>query len=260
MMRILRAAILPVPFLLAFGTPVFSGDNTSVRAAAETVTSDFEAYYLGKANLARLGIGIAAAAVPANTNIDRWIRDKVQRDLRSGGTDDVARVVKVPGSAFIAVPAYVGAYGAGHLLRNPTLTEWSQRSFRATIVGAPALLVVQSAVGSDKPEDGNSHWNPFHGSNGVSGHSYIGAIPLITAAEMSESPYRKGLFLALSTLPGLSRLNDDEHYFSQSALGWYFAYLGCKVVTRGNTAPAGHTQLGWAPLPGGMAITVHRDF
>jgi membrane-associated phospholipid phosphatase len=258
--RILRVAILLVPFFLAFGTPGFSGDNTAGRTAVETVTSDFETFYLGRANLARLGIGIAAAAVPANTNVDRWIRDKVQRNLRSGGTDDIAKVAKVPGSAIVSVPVYIGAYGAGHLLRNPTVTEWSQRSFRATIVGAPALLVVQSAIGSDKPEDGSSHWNPFHSSNGVSGHAYIGAVPLITAAEMSESPYRKGLFLALSTLPGLSRINDDAHYFSQSALGWYFAYLGCKVVTRGSTEPGGHTQFGVAPLPGGVAITVHRDF
>jgi hypothetical protein len=242
------------------GTPCFPGDNTAVRTAVETVTSDFETFYLGNANLVRLGIGIAASAVPANTNVDRWIHDKYQRNLRSGGTDDVAKVAKAPGSAFVAVPVYVGAYGAGHLLRNPTLSEWSQRSFRATIVGAPAMLVVQSAIGSDKPEDGNSHWNPFHGSNGVSGHAYIGAIPWITAAEMSERPFRKGLFFALSTLPGLSRINDDEHFFSQSALGWYFAYLSCKVVTKGSKDPGGPARIGWVPLAGGMAITVHREF
>lgn len=260
MIRISRIVVLLVPAFLAAGTPCFPGDNTAVRIAVDTVASDFEAFYLGKANLVRLGIGIAASAVPANTNVDRWIRDKYQRNLRSGGTDDVARVAKVPGSAFVAVPVYVGAYGAGHLLRNPTLGEWSQRSFRATAVGAPALLIVQSAIGSDIPEDGNSHWNPFHSSNGVSGHAYIGAVPLITAAEMSESPYRRGFFLALSTLPGLSRINDDAHYFSQTALGWYLAYLSCRVVTKGSKGPGGPTQIGWAPLPGGAAITLHRVF
>jgi hypothetical protein len=260
MRRVFRVTILLIPFFLAPGAPCFPGDTTAVRIAVETVTADFESFYLGKSNLVRLGIGIAADTVPANTNADRWIRDKYQQNLRSGGTDDVARVAKVPGTALVAVPVTIGAYGAGYLLRNPTIREWSQRSFRATIVGAPSLLILQSAIGSHRPEDGNSHWNPFHTSHGVSGHAYLGAVPFITAAEMSESPYRKGLFLALSTLPGLSRINDNEHYFSQTALGWYLAYLGCKVVATRDKDPGTHAQFEVAPLPGGMAVTVYRVF
>lgn len=258
--RMIRIAILLIPFFLAPGAPCFADDNTAVRIAFETVSTDFQSFYLGTSNLVRLGIGIAADAVPANTNADRWIRDKYQRNLRSGGTDDVAKVARVPGMALVAVPVTIGAYGAGHLLRNPTIREWSQRSFRATIVGAPSLLFLQSAIGSHRPDEGNSHWNPFHASDGVSGHAYIGAVPLLTAAEMSDSPYRKGLFFALSTLPGLSRINDNEHYFSQTALGWYLAYLSCKVVAREDTAPGRHTRFEVAPLPGGMAVTVHRVF
>ncbi len=225
-----------------------------------TVALDVRNYYLDSSNLLRLGIGIAADAVPANTNLDRWIRDRYQGDIRSKGTDDIAKVAKVPGTALVTVPVFAGAYGAGFLLRNGTITEWSQRSFRATLVGTPALLVLQEAIGSDRPEDGNSHWRPFHSGHGVSGHAYIGAIPFITAAEMSESPYWRVSFLALSTLPGLSRINDNAHYFSQAALGWYLAYLGCRVVSKGNTAAVGRSRFGIAPLAGGMAITVQRMF
>ncbi len=225
-----------------------------------TVVLDIRNYYLESSNLVRLGIGIATDAVPANTNLDRWIRDRYQDRLRSQATDDVAKVAKVPGTALVTVPVFAAAYGAGYLLRTPTITDWSQRSFRATLVGAPALLILQKGIGSDRPEDGNSHWRPLNSSHGVSGHAYIGAVPFVTAAEMTDSTYGQALFFALSALPGLSRINDDAHYLSQAALGWYLAYLSCRVVSRGNVDPAGATQIGIAPVAGGAAVTVHQAF
>lgn len=258
--RFPRATVVSAVLVLVLGAPCRAEEAALISHPIRTITLDAKRYYLAPSNLLRLGLGIAVDAVPANTNFDRWVRDKYQDDIRSSGTDDVAKAVKVPGSALVTVPVYVGAYGAGYLLHNATMKDWSQRSFRATVVGAPALLVLQEALGSDRPEDGSSHWQPFRTSHGVSGHAYIGAVPLITAAEMSESPYLKGLFFALSTLPGLSRINDNAHYFSQAALGWYLAYLSCRVVSGGEKGPAGSTEVGIAPLPGGLALTVHRVF
>jgi hypothetical protein len=77
---------------------------------------------------------------------------------------------------------------------------------------------------------------------------------------MSENPYVEEIWYGLSTLTGLSRINDNAHYFSQAALGWYLAYLSCEVVSKVDSMSVGHTQLGMAPLPGGMEITVHRVF
>lgn len=255
-----QAIVAFASLILVFGAPCRADEDPLIAHPVRTVALDLKNYYLESSNLLRLGIGIAADAVPANTNVDRWIRDKYREDLRSRGTDDAAKVAKVPGTALVTVPVYAGAYGAGYLLGSETLTEWSQRSARATLVGTPALLILQEAIGSGRPEDGNSHWKPFHSSHGVSGHAYIGAVPFVTAAEMSEAPYGKGLFFALSALPGLSRINDDAHYFSQAALGWYLAYLSCRVVSKGNPESVGHAQFGIAPVAGGAAITVHRIF
>jgi len=36
----------------------------------------------------------------------------------------------------------------------------------------------------------------------------------------------------LSILPGLSKINDNKHYFSQVALGWYLAFLSCDVIDK----------------------------
>jgi len=37
--------------------------------------------------------------------------------------------------------------------------------------------------------------------------------------ENERQPYQKAIFYGLSTFPGLGRINNDEHYFSQVALG-----------------------------------------
>ncbi len=256
----LRAAAVAALLLLIAGTACPAEEDPLISHPVGTVLLDARNFYLSSSNMLRLGIGIAAAAVPANTNVDRWIRDKFQEEVRSGGTDDAAKVAKVPGTAYVTIPVYAGAYGIGYLVGNPTAGDWAQRSLRATVVGAPALLVLQAAIGSERPTDGSSHWKPFNSSNGVSGHAYIGAVPFVTAAGMSDSPYLKGLFYTLSALPGLSRINDDMHYFSQAALGWYLAWLSCEVVAKGKDEAVGRTQLGLAPLPGGMAVTVRRVF
>ncbi len=58
----------------------------------------------------------------------------------------------------------------------------------------------------------------------------MGAVPFITAAKMTDNPTIKAFLYLSSTLCGLSRINDNAHYFSQSALGWWLAYLAAISV------------------------------
>ena len=139
------------------------------------------------------------------------------------------------------------------------MEEWAQKSFRATVVGGPALLFLAAATGGDRPTEGDSNWGAYQNFHGVSGHAYFGAVPFITAAKMSENPYQKAIFYGLSTFTGLSRINDDKHYFSQSALGWYIAYLSCAVVEKGNDRREGRVHVQLAPVPKGIAITVQKS-
>ena len=191
------------------------------HGAIEAVKTDFGNFYLDRENLTRLGIGVAGAAVFANTGMDRYIRNKYQNDLRSHGTDEATKIFNISGTALalVTVPVYIGTYGAGLWLHNPTMEEWAQKSFRATVVGGPALVFLAAATGGDRPTEGDSHWKPFQNFHGVSGHAYFGAVPFITAAKMSENPYQKAIFYGLSTFTGLSRINDDKHYFSQVGPG-----------------------------------------
>ena len=251
-----------VVLLLPLGHRCAAEDNGAITRGYEAVKTDFGNFYLDRGNLTRLGIGVGVAAVFANTEMDQYIRDKYQNSTRSHVTDQATKIFNISATelALVAVPVYVGTYGAGLWLHNPTMVEWAQKSVRATVVGAPALVFLATATGGDRPTEGDSHWQPFQNFHGVSGHSYIGAVPFITAAKMSENPYQKALFYGLSTFTGLSRINDDEHYFSQVALGWYLAYLSCAVVEKGSDRQEDRMHVQIAPVPKGIAITVQKRY
>ena len=258
----LRIALGLAVLLLPLGHRCIAADNGVISRSYETVKTDLGNFYLDRENLTRLGIGVAGAAVFANTGIDRYIRNKYQDSLRSHETDEATKIFNISGTALVlvTVPVYVGTYGAGLLLKNPTMEEWARKSLRATVVGGPALVFLATATGGDRPTEGNSHWKPFNNFHGVSGHSYIGAVPFITAAKMSDNPYQKALLYGLSTFTGLSRINDDKHYFSQVALGWYLAYLSCAVVEKGNDRQEGRVHVQLAPVPKGIAVTVQKRY
>ncbi|MDD5761203.1 MAG: phosphatase PAP2 family protein [bacterium] len=248
--------------LLPLGHRCVASDNGAISRGFEIVKTDFGNFYLDRANLTKLGIGVAGAAVFANTGTDRYIRNKYQDDLRSTATNDATKIFNISGTAvaFVIAPAYIGAYGAGKLFHNPTMVEWAENSFRATVVGGPALVFLAGATGQNRPVEGDSNWRPFRNFHGVSGHAYFSAVPFITAAKMSENPYQKAAFYVLSTFTGLSRINDDKHYFSSVALGWYVAYLSCAVVDKGNDQREGRVHVQLAPVPKGIAITLQKTY
>ena len=94
------------------------------------------------------------------------------------------------------------------------------------------MLLMQEVLGSSRPADTGmpSQWSPFHASNGVSGHAFMGSVPFITAANMTDNIWAKAGLYFCSTFTGWSRINDDKHYLSQVCLGWWMGYLSCQAV------------------------------
>lgn len=250
-------AALLIPFLCG-SCPAEEG--SPIAAAVKTEKADFGNFYLGRENLVKLGIGLAVAGALANTAVDRDVRDWYQDHVRSGGTDDAAKISRIPGTAYLTVPVSLGAVVAGRLIENGTMETWGQRSIRATVVGTPALLFFQEALGGSRPVDGDSDWRPFRDSHGVSGHAFIGAVPLLTAGMMSDSPYVKGVLYGISALPGLSRINDNAHYLSQAALGWYLAWLSCDVVGKAKGQGDRQSRIAVSILPTGGTIYIAMTF
>jgi hypothetical protein len=153
---LLRIGFGVVVLLLPLGHRCVAEDNTALPLSVKAVKTDFGNFYWDRSNLIKLGIGVAGAAVFANTEMDRYIRNKYQNDLRSTITDDATKIfnISAAGVAIVLVPTYLGAYGAGLWFENPTMVEWAVKSFRATVVGSPALLFLAPATGGGPADRG----------------------------------------------------------------------------------------------------------
>jgi len=198
------------------------------------VIADYKNFY-SLNNLWKFALGIGYAGFYANTSFDQEIQDFYNDYIKSGTTDDISKIVKPFGDGRITVPIYLTAVLIGELTKDTRIGsvvgEWGQRCSRALIVGAPPVLTLQIVLGASRPEEGKgSHWHPFKDNNGVSGHSFMGAVPFLTAAKMTDNRFFKYSLYFGSTLTGLSRINDNKHYFSQVILGWWIAYLSVNSI------------------------------
>jgi len=178
---------------------------------------------------------LGSAAILANTTMDQEFADWYQDDVRSKSLDEIADVAKIFGEQWPMVGAYLGASMGGRLVGDDTrLALWGDRSLRSMFVGVPPLLLLQKALGSSRPNDRppSSNWGFWADSNGASGHAFVGAVPFLVAAEIAEDRRAKTAWIALSTLTGWSRINDNDHYLSQVIVGWWLAYAATQSVER----------------------------
>jgi hypothetical protein len=198
---------------------------------------DYRNFY-GSGNLTNLMWGVAAGSILANTSLDQNFQDWYQQDVRSSGLDDVSSLWRSFGEGQVFIPAYVGMAALGALSEDwqlgQTVGDFGARTVRAYGVGAPPMLLLQYTLGASRPGETRhqSRWKPFDDSNAVSGHAFVGAVPFLTAAKMTEDRFLKSGLYFCSTLTAWSRVNDDCHYLSQACLGWWTAYLACEAVNK----------------------------
>lgn len=225
-------AYIAAMLVLCFANSAYAFDAEAVlKKDAEAIKLDYKGFYTDIGNLLRLAGGIGAAGVLANSSADREFQETYQDNIRSKSTNNISKAFKLPGEVVLTVPLVAGL----HIFapEGSPVSVWAGRSFRALILGGPAGLILQRATGASRPDERDSHWRPFKDSNGLSGHAFTGAVPFLAAASMQDNPYAKAALIGASTLPALSRINDNRHYLSQAALGWYLAYLSTTYITDG---------------------------
>lgn len=190
-------------------------------------------------SLTLLGGGLVVGGAMANTSFDREIQKHFQSSVRGASSDDWFNSLhssKELGNGKYTLPIFATAWAAGELFPDNALAEtsgrWGERSIRGFVVGAPPLILMQHLTGGSRPTETSetSEWHPLRDNNGISGHAFMGSLPFITAAKMTDNPGYKFLFYAGSTLAPLSRVNDNAHYPSQVALGWWMAYLAASAI------------------------------
>ena len=206
------------------------------QAGAHRVCNDYCNFY-SFPSLAELLVGTGVAATMANTNIDTDFRHWYQCDVRSPDTNHFSDVWMPTGNGRYVIPVMGTLALADKVLPNEPwlepVSDFGDRTTRACLVGAPPLLLMQELTGGARPSDVGrpSEWRPFQDDHGLSGHAFIGAVPFITAADMSDNVWAKYDLYFCSTLTGVCRINNDRHYLSQVCLGWWMGYLSCQAVT-----------------------------
>jgi hypothetical protein len=224
---------------------------------------DYRNYYTW-GTMAGLAAGFAVAAPLANTSADQDVRHWYQKRVRSETTDEWANVMNYAGQFWVAVPVCLEAaalYGKTdeNYTNDGGIYEWSNRSLRTMVVGVPPMLLMYAVLGASRPDRNDSRWHPFQDIHGVSGHTYVGAVPFLTAAAMTDDPWLKCPLVLGSFVTGWSRINNDRHYLSQAVLGWWMAYWAVRSVDQ---TQAGRKSLSVTPIlsDGGPGIGIQLRY
>ena len=245
--------------------PADEADLEGNISLAGRVVSDHCNYYSLDTALV-VGVGSGVAATFAHSYVDEEIFRRVHHSVRHGDGHDWAvplHATKILGEGTITLPVFGGVWLASKLLDDVPLFDvagtWGERSLRAFLVGAPPLLAMQYFTGGSRPMESEwgSAWRPFQDTNGASGHAFMGALPLLTAAEMIDWWPGKLAFVVVSLFPGLSRVADDDHYASQAILGWTMAYVAVTAVDRTDN-PNKHVSI--FPLITGDHVGVAAEY
>lgn len=232
----------------------------------EGICADHAEFY-SPTGLTWLTIGLGSGALMANTGFDNYfLRDSYIDSIVLAPSDELYEALhepKVLGNGLYTIPVFAAAALSEPLIEDLPLgaqtSEWGQRSLRTILVGGPPMLGLQLLTGASRPTESStgSHWKPFQDNNGVSGHSFMGAVPFISAAKMTDNFWLKGGLYVASTLPAISRVNDDHHYFSQAFLGWWLAYIAEGAVDRShNPQTASH----WHIVPQSTGLGVALEY
>ena len=197
-----------------------------------------------------MGIVFGVAGIAANTNIDMNIRNYYQDNVRSDRTNswasdpkkDFTFNAKFFGEGKYLVPIALLSASVNLIDNDTAVGNWGANASRAYITGLPAMWFMQAATGASRPDETpeGSIWRPFNDGNGVSGHSFVGAVPFLTIAYMNpDNKFIKYSAYVASAAAGWSRINDDKHFPSQVVLGWYMAWEAVDAVFDNNTRKKG---------------------
>ena len=218
--------------------------SPKIQSTWRLLLNDQKKFYSAP-NVRPAALTLGASAVLSNTSMDQEFADWYQSDVRSEASDEIAKVAKVFGEQWPMMGAYAAASLTGRLVEGRLIDEdsrlsaWGDQSIRSMLVGVPPLLFLQKAIGSSRPNDipPASGWNFWNDENGASGHTFVGAVPFLVAAQLTDDRRWKTTLTALSTFTGWSRINDNDHYLSQVVVGWWLAYAATRCVERSDDGP-----------------------
>jgi hypothetical protein len=189
---------------------------------SDEVLADYRHFYTIDA-LLRQGLFLAMGGIMANTDFDPKLQATWQSHIRTPFSQALFNPCNTWGDMAqysYAIPFYTIAM----CLPLSPVSCWANHTLRALLLGGPPQAILSYSLGAGRPVTDSPRWDLFKYHRAISGHAFYGALPFINMAMMSQSQTLQGFFYIVSVLPGLARVNNNSHYFSQVFLGWWLAY------------------------------------
>lgn len=240
----------PLTFL-TLALALTSGSAGAQRADTSGVSKIF---------LTKRDLGVTAAALGASALLSVWdvkiARWSQQARFQDSAKHNLAlRISKVNETTLTL--AGVATYGIGRLTGSRTVSDVALHATEAVILGSLASQLIRGPLGRSRPyvtKDSNQYdFRPFGGFFADTSFKYRAFPSIHTSSSMAvatvlamethrrrprATPFVAPLLFAAGIVPGLTRINLDQHWASDIAAGAMMGVLaGYKVVSYSHAHP-----------------------
>jgi membrane-associated phospholipid phosphatase len=186
-----------------------------------------------------------AAAVLAGTGVLMALDEPVQRFVqrnRSQTTDQIAEVFRQEGEVPYYAGVSLGVLGVGLVTGDEGIRRAGTRLVAAVGLSAGEMTLIKHLVGRSRPDEdvGAFHFHPFTSRKDSAGVETRGAMPsghttaafavATSLADDIASPVVDVLLYTAASATAFSRINDNQHWLSDTAFGAALGIFTAKVV------------------------------
>jgi membrane-associated phospholipid phosphatase len=201
---------------------------------------------------------VAVAGVAALSAVDEPLQRHAQRH-RSETSDDVARFFRHMGQPEVYGTVSVGILAVGLVAHQPRVTRTGARAIVSIGLAGVTTLALKTLTGRVRPDSGIGafHFKPFSGADALpSGHTSLAFALATSLADDIDRTWATILLYTAATGTAFSRINDNRHWLSDTALGALVGFTSARLV-RGRwqvfgirppgflLSPTGEVSLGW---------------
>lgn len=202
---------------------------------------------------------LAIGGIAALSLFDQPIHRASQQ--RNDSKDDVADVFRHFGQPEVYVTVGLGTIAVGLIAGNDKVKMAGVRISSAVLLAGGTTFIVKTLVGRWRPYQTGHAWqfSPFNTNYDAfpSGHTAVAFALATSASDEIHRTWASILLYTCATGTGLSRMNDDKHWFSDVVAGTLVGIASAKFVNGrwrvfGMSAP--HFLLG--PQGAGLSMTL----
>jgi membrane-associated phospholipid phosphatase len=168
--------------------------------------------------------------------LDEPIQDFAQ-DHRSQTSDDVATFFRHFGQPEVYATVSVGLVGVGLIGGNHELARVGGRAVASVGLAGATTLVFKAVIGRSRPFTGAGvlDFHPFNTADSTtgmpSGHTSVAFALATSLADDIHRPWATVGLYTLATGTGWSRINDDQHWFSDVVFGAIVGITSAKLAS-----------------------------